>query len=159
MMKAIRSTLVLLAALFVLPLTSMAEAEGPVAQLKSGDVKHFLDSFPKMLADLKKLGEGYEDIENPTAIQAIMASDEVQTIMQRYGWDQDTYMQKVTAIAGAYAAVRMDEELANLPEAQRAMVKQMMGAQMPQLLAVHPHDVKMVRQHKAALDAFFESQQ
>lgn len=39
------------------------------------------------------------------------------------------------------------------------MVKQMMGAQMPQLMMVHPNDVKLVRQHRAALDAFFESHQ
>lgn len=158
-MKSLRSSFVLVAALFVSPMVVMAEAEGPVAQLKAGDVKHFLESFPKMIADLKELGDQYGDIEDPTAIQAIMASDEVQSVMQRYGWDQETYLQKVTAIAGGYAAVRLEEELANLPEEQRAMVKQMMGAQMPQLMMVHPNDVKLVRQHRAALDAFFESHQ
>ena len=115
-MKSLRSSFVLVAALFVSPMVVMAEAEGPVAQLKAGDVKHFLESFPKMIADLKELGDQYGDIEDPTAIQAIMASDEVQSVMQRYGWDQETYLQKVTAIAGGYAAVRLEEELANLPK-------------------------------------------
>lgn len=156
MTKSLRHLVALGAALFVLPLFSVAETAGPEPRLKAGDVQHFLESFPKMIADLKKLGDRYGDIEDPTAIQSIMASDEVQTIMQRYGWSQDTYLQKVTAIAGAYASVRMDEELANLPEEQRAMVKQMMGAQMPQLMQVHPSDVALVKKHRAKLDAFFD---
>ena len=49
MMKSLRSSFVLVAALFVSPMVVMAEAEGPVAQLKAGDVKHFLESFPKMI--------------------------------------------------------------------------------------------------------------
>ena len=155
-----RSCLLLVAAcLCCLPFVSAEEeAAAPVAQLKAGDVERFVDSFPKMVSDLKKMGAEFGDIENPSMVQAMVANEKVQEVLERYGWNQDDYVRKLTAIVGGYAAVRMDEELAALPEEQRAMVKSMMGAQMPQLLAVHPSDVALVKRHKAALETFFESQ-
>jgi len=158
MINRLRSGLAVLTFTLCLPGLTVAEETGPGPRLEAGDVQRFIDTVPKMMKDLEALGADFGDVKNPTALQGMMAHEKVQEILARYDWHQETYLEKVTAIAGGYAAVRMDEELQALPEEQRAMVKSMMGAQMPKLLMVHPNDVKIVEQHKSALDAFFDSQ-
>lgn len=121
-------------------------------------MKHFVDTIPKMVADLKKLGAEYENVSDPTAIQSVLANEKAQKILVRYGWSQNDYLVKITAIASAYGAVRLQDELAQFPEEQRAMMESMVGMQMGQLIQAHPDDIKLVRKHKAALDKFFDSQ-
>ncbi len=54
--------------------------------------------------------------------------------------------------------VRMEAELANLPEQQREMMKSMVGAQMSQMFSVHEADIALVRKHVDALNKFFDEQ-
>ena len=157
-MTSLRSGFLLLTILVCLPFVSAEEATTPAAQLKSGDIERFMETFPKMVGDLKKMGSDFGEIESPSMVMAMMANEKVQDVLTRYGWDKEDYVRKLTAIVGGYASVKMDAELAALPEEQRAMVKSMMSSQMPQLLSVHPSDVSLVQQHKAALDTFFKSQ-
>ena len=158
MKNVLRTCFTLLALAVILPLWSAAENAAPVARLKAGDVKHVVDTMPKMVADLKKLGAEYENVSDPTAIQSVLANEKAQEILARYGWSQNDYLVKITAIASAYGAVRLQDELAQFPEEQRAMMESMVGMQMGQLIQAHPDDIKLVRKHKAALDKFFDSQ-
>lgn len=158
MKKTSRLTSVALLALsLIFPLIAGGEEAKLRVRLEAGDVERFIATFPAMVKDMKALGADLGEVENPTAIQGLMANEKVQEILARYGWSQTAYLEKVTAIAAGYAALRMEAELAALPAEQREMVKSMMGAQMSQLLQVHPADLKQVQQHKAGLDAFFES--
>lgn len=134
------------------------ESAAPIALLKAGDIQRFIETMPKMIKELKQMGESYENIQDPNAAQAMMANKKVQSILEKYNWDQNEYTQKLTAIAGGYAMVRMEAELANIPEQQRAMMKAMMGAQMSQMFSVHDSDIALVRKHVDALTKFFDEQ-
>lgn len=111
-----------------------------------------------MMQEFRELGEDFGDMKNPSAVQAAMASEKVKAVLSKYQWDQSEYMRKFTAIAAGYALLRMEEQLAQLPEQQRAMVKAMMEGQMAQYVSVHPSDVALVRKQVDALTALFESQ-
>lgn len=139
-------------------LVQAEEPAAPIAQLKAGDIQRFIETMPKMIKELKQMGAKYENIQDPNAAQAMMANEKVQSILKKYNWDQNEYTRKLTAIAGGYAMVRMEAELANLPEQQRAMMKSMMGAQMAQMFAVHESDLALVKKHAAALTKFFDEQ-
>ena len=158
MIHLFRRCLVLITLLFSFSSMVTADPEGPVAQLKPGDVKHFLDTMPKMITELKKLGDDYGKVDDPSALQQMLANDKAQEILARYGWDKNDYLTKITTIASAYGAMTLQDELALLSEEQRAMMESMVGMQMPQLIMAHADDIKLVRAHKDALEAFFESQ-
>ncbi len=81
-------------------LVQAEEPAGPVAQLKSADIQRFIETMPKMISELKKLGKSYENIQDPNAAQAMMANEKVQAILKKYDWDQHEYTRKLTAIAG-----------------------------------------------------------
>lgn len=85
-----------------------------------------------------------------------MANSDVEKVQANYDWSGEELLTKLTAIAGAYGAAKFNAELANMPEEQRAMVKSLMWAQMPKLLAVHPSDVALVKKHMAKLETFFQ---
>ncbi len=95
-------------------------------------------------------------MDNPAAIQAAVANSDVEKVQANYDWSGEELLTKLTAIAGAYGAAKFNAELANMPEEQRAMVKSLMWAQMPKLLAVHPSDVALVKKHMAKLETFFQ---
>lgn len=158
MIHLFRRGLVLIAVLFSLSSVVTADPEGPVAQLKPGDVKHFLDTMPKMITELKKLGDDYGKVDDPSALQEMLANEKAQEILARYGWDQNNYLTKITTIASAYGAMTLQDELASLSDEQRAMMESMVGMQMPQLIMAHADDIKQVRAHQAQLEAFFETQ-
>jgi hypothetical protein len=158
MIPSFRRSLVLFTLLFAGAGFLAAESDGPVAHLKSGDVQHFLKTMPQMITDLKKLGDEYGQIDDPSAMQGMMANDKAQAILKRYGWDQEQFLTKITAIASAFGAVSIQDELASLPEDQRKMMESMIGMQSSQLIMAHPDDIKLVRKHKAQLQAFFDTQ-
>ena len=134
------------------------DSAGPVAQLKSGDIQRFIQTMPQVMKDLKQMGASYENIQDPTAIQALMTSKKAQAVLQKYNWEQGEFTRKLTAIVAGYALVRMETELANLPADQRAMVKSMMSGQMGHMFSVHDSDLALVKKHAAALKKFFDAQ-
>jgi len=142
--------------LFVFAGLLVAEKTVTPPQLTEKDIDQFMSTYPKLLADLKKLGGKYSALDNPAAIQAAVANADVEKVLAKYDWSGEELLTKLTAIAGAYGAAKFDAELANMPEEQRAMVKSLMGAQMPKLLAVHPNDVALVKKHMAKLETFFQ---
>ncbi|MBT5900491.1 MAG: hypothetical protein HOH58_00090 [Opitutaceae bacterium] len=134
------------------------ESDGPAAQLKAGDIQRFIQTMPQVIKDLKQMGESYENIQDPSAIHALMTSEKAQAILRKYSWEQEEFTRKLTAIVAGYALLRMETELANLPAEQRAMVKSMMTGQMAHMFSVHESDLALVKKHAAALDKFFDEQ-
>ncbi len=134
------------------------KAKVPPAQLKAGDIEHLLETYPKMVSQLKALGKKYENLNNPTALQAALANQEVQAVLARYDWTTEGFLSKLTTIASAYGSAMMQAELAKMPAEQRAMMESMMGGQMPDLMTVHPDDMALVQKHMAKLRVFFDSQ-
>ena len=130
----------------------------PEARLESGDIEHFLETYPKMVSQLKALGKKYEGLEDPTNMQAVVANKEVRDILERYDWTTESFLSKLTTIASAFGAARVQAEMANLPAEQRAMIESMMGSQMPDLMTVHPDDLARVKKHMKRLQALFDSQ-
>lgn len=131
--------------------------DAPKAVLKKGDIEHFIETYPKLVAEIEALGEDFDDIEDPTAAQALFANAKFQSILEKYKWEQESYVLKLSAITSGFAVVKIEAELAKLPEEQRAMMRSMLGAQMTQQFSVHPDDIAIVREHFDTLDAFFES--
>lgn len=144
----------LLAGLFI----QAEEPATPKAQLKSGDIQRFIQTMPQVIKDLKQMGAAYENIQDSSALQALMTSQKAQAVLQKYNWEQGEFTRKLTAIVAGYALVRMEAELANLPADQRAMVKSMMSGQMGHMFSVHDSDLALVKRHAAALKKFFDAQ-
>lgn len=140
---------------------SAVSAENPAAssaQLKSGDIQHFIKTMPNMIKELEKLGAQYGDIQDPGSAQALMANDKVQAVLAKFKWDDSSFFQKLSAISSGFARVRMEQEMAKAPAAQREMMKSMMGAQLGEIYSVHDLDLAEVRKHMAALNKFFAEQ-
>jgi len=148
-----------LTSFFWVGLSAHAEdSAGPAAQLKAGDIQRFIQTMPKVIKDLKQMGASYENIQDPASIQALMTSTKAQVVLEKYNWGQAEFTRKLTAIVAGYALVRMETELASLPEDQRAMVKAMMSGQMAHMFAVHDSDLALIKGHSAALKKFFDQQ-
>ena len=144
----------LLAGLFI----QAKDADGPAAQVKGGDIQRCIQTMPQVIRDLKQVGTSYENIQDPASIQALMTSKKAQAVLQKYNWEQAEFTRKLTAIVAGYALVRMETELASLPEDQRAMVKAMLSGQMAHMFAVHDSDLALIKRHSAALKKFFDKQ-
>jgi flagellar biosynthesis/type III secretory pathway protein FliH len=158
MLKSVRSLLYLLTVtLLALPMMAEDDAsEAPKAFLKEGDIERFIETFPKMVAELEELDEEYENISDPSMAQTLMAHAEFRKVLEEYEWDEESYLHKLTAITSGYALVRIEAELAEVPAEQRAMMQAMLGSQLQSQFSVHPDDLALVREHWEKLERFFE---
>lgn len=142
------------------PLISLhAETEAAAEQtqvLAKGDVERFIKTLPELSKEFEALGESLEGVDDPSQVQAIIANKQVQSIMQQYGWEAETYFTKMNVIAVGYALEKLAVELANIPAEQRAMMEQMMQQQMGGV-AVHPADAALIKPHLTALTNLFDS--
>ena len=130
--------------------------EGPEPVLSKGDVVKFIETFPEIASKLETLGESFEAVQSPEQAEAMLANDEVQSIMQQHGWKPEEFFTKATTISMGFAQVKMQAELAKIPEEQRQMMEQMMQQQMPDL-NLHPSDLAKLEPHAKALEALFGS--
>ncbi len=133
-------------------------SESPKAVLSASDIQLFIKTLKPLQQDIEKLGTKY-DVDDPTNMQAIAASEEIQAVFRKHGWSEDYYL-KVAAITSAFAHLKMEKELENIPEAQRAYMKQMMetynvGAKSQ----LNPADLKVVTNNYEILNTFFETYQ
>ena len=136
-----------------------AEGEGeaaPKAVLKKGDITRLLETFPQIRNDFEALGQQFEGVEDLGALQAMAANSEVQAILLKYGWDLETFFPKLSAMVMGFVNLELEKQLAQLPEQQRAMMKQMMQSQQGGL-SIHPNDMAMLKPFEKQLRALFES--
>ena len=100
-------------ALILLIAFSIAAQEEPKQILESGDVEHFIDTFPKLEKDFEKYGLRYEAREgNVTIPEAVKAKDEFLSILKKHGWDEN-FFQKFGAIMIGYSTIVYGKEMKN----------------------------------------------
>jgi hypothetical protein len=132
------------------------QTEDPGPVLVEGDVVKFIETLPKIASKLDALGKSFEAVQSPEQAEAMLANNEVQSIMQQHGWKPEEFFTKATTISMGFGLVKMQAELAKMPPEQRQMMEQMMQRQMPDL-NLHPSDLAKLEPHAKALEAMFES--
>jgi hypothetical protein len=106
-MKASFSILIIL---LLLAFAGIAQ-EKPIQILESGDVEHFINTFPKLEKDLEKYGLRYEAREgNVTIPEAVKAKDDFLSILKKHGWDEN-FFQKFGTIMIGYSSIVYGKEM------------------------------------------------
>ena len=151
-MKKIKTILFLTTLLFAFLVKAQ---ETPKAVLSSADIDLFIKTLKPLQKDIEKLGKEYENINDPNALQALAAGEDVKAIFKKYGWSDD-YFLKVSAITNAYAYLKMEKEYDNLPEEQKVYMKQMMEQyKVGNKDLVNDVDLKLIDSKFDLLDTFF----
>ena len=123
-MKPFRSTLLIISCLLISVITAQAqESSLHTAILSDADIDLFIKSFKPLNEDLIKLGDQYQNLNDPTALKAFASSEKVKSIFKKHGWSEG-YYSKFTAITMSYASIQIDDELNKLPEDQRKMMEE-----------------------------------
>ena len=93
--------------------TLVIAQEKPMQILESGDVEHFINTFPDLEKDLEKYGLRYEAREgNVTIPEAVKAKDDFLSILKKHGWDEN-FFQKFGAIMIGYSTMVYGKEMKN----------------------------------------------
>lgn len=142
--------------LFLLALLSAEENPEPKPILNTGDVQKFINTFPKIAEAYEKLGNQIKSRKDFNKVAAMASNEKVQAILEKYGWDVETFGQKLVTIASGYATAEMEKQLSQLPAQQRAMYESMMGGQL-QMPDIHPQDLQMIQANLPKLTQFFEN--
>ena len=96
--------------LFLLASAAIAQ-EKPMQILESGDVEHFIETFPKLETDLERYGLRYEAREcNVTIPEALKAKDDFLSILKKHGWDEN-FFQKFGTIMIGYSSIVYGKEM------------------------------------------------
>ena len=130
------------------------KTEDPEPVLSKGDVVKFIETFPEIASKLETLGKSFEAVQSPEQAEAMLANNEVQSIMQQHGWTPEEFFTKASTISMGFGLVKMQEELAKMPPDQRQMMEQIMQQQMPDM-NLHPSDLAKLEPHAKALEAMF----
>ncbi len=153
--------IILFSIIVLISFTSNAQnttSEPPKAVLSASDIQLFIKTLKPLQQDIEKLGTDY-DVEDPTTMQALAASEEIKAIFKKHGWSEDYYL-KVAAITSAFAHLKIEKELQNIPEEQRAYMKQMMESyNVGAKSQLNPADLKIVKDNYEALNTYFETYQ
>lgn len=121
--------------------------------ITDADVKLFITSFNPIKKDMEALGHKYENIQDPSALQAIGASEEVKSIFEKHGWNNN-YMLKFSTIISAFAFVHMEKEMQKLPAEQQQYVAQMIQTQKTQVGLVASEDaIEVINKNYSELAA------
>lgn len=155
--------------------------DDPVPVLKKGDVERFIDSFPKLVEELERLGMKYDAEEGDYSLpEAIQANAEFRATLIKYGWDEGFFLKMQTIFMG-YTAIVYKKEMANVapqiaeaikeiestPGLSEAMKKQMIermkasqkmmeGGQAGMQTSVHEDDLALIRPKIPDLKKLFE---
>jgi len=144
-------------ALLAFACTSWVHAQNPVPVLKKGDVEKFIKTLKPMSKELEAVGVNFDARQNQNMSDALQANARVMSIFKKYGWDE-SYSAKWMAITMGYAKLKMEEQMKNVPAAQREQAMQMMkmaGDQMGG--AVADKDLELIRSKYDALNTMMEN--
>lgn len=139
-----------LALSFFLLACSLANGQG---MLTKADVSRFIDTYEPMAKELEELGDDWEGV-NMNTMNAFSANAQVMGILEKYGWDEGL-ITKWSMIAMGYSLVKMDEQLAALPEAQREQYKTALAAQQMSF-TITDEDKDLIKARMSDLDRLFD---
>jgi len=164
---------VLAIALLVLMSASVALVQGPPAPiLKTGDVEHFIKTFPLLEKEMEDYGFKYEAREGTMTVpEAVEASNEFLAILKKHGWD-DHFFQKTAVILSGYSSLVYGDEIKKAASAfeksikeidsnpqlstemKRQLKEQMKAAESAMKMQdttfksnIHANDLKMIKPH------------
>ncbi len=122
MRRHILLTFIIMFSLTFLSINGEESKNLPNPVLKTGDVEHFIQTFPKLTQDLKALGAEYEAKNGSiTFPDALKANEKFQQILKQYGWDNNFFTKSTTILLG-YSIVAYGNQLKNVtPELQKAL--------------------------------------
>ena len=131
--------------------------------LNSADIDRYLATGSQMMAEFESIddpmedepeGETYEEILQ--IYQSALESNEAMKIIEKYGWETNTFGQKMMAIAMGTTCLMTEKYMKDMPPEQQAVMKEMFVDQCKAL--VHPDDLKLIQPKLDELEAFFEEQ-
>ncbi len=117
-----------LISMLLIALCAFCYSQAEEVKITAKDVDRFIETYEPLVREFEDLDEGYDGMEDPNAWQVFMANEKIKSILEKYGWNEEFGI-KWVAIASAYGFVKMDEEIANLPEDQQEQFRKMMGTQ------------------------------
>ncbi|MDH5381123.1 MAG: hypothetical protein OEW75_09740 [Cyclobacteriaceae bacterium] len=131
----------------------VGDESGPI--LSESDIEKFKETFLPMAKEFEELGKGIEDDDNMD-LSALFASAEVKSVLDKYGWDEDFGKKYMTIFMG-FGYISMEEQVNELPEAQREQYRQLMSAQLEQYKGmVNEDDIELLKKHSTELKELFE---
>ena len=123
--------------------------------LKDGDVAKFIRTYEPLKSDLEGLGEEFDEAKDFGAMQALAANEKVKSIFQKHGWD-DQWIGKFMSISIAYSLIKIEKEVAALPEEERKQQEQYMAAYSVQMKSmITDADIEKVKKKFDELDPIF----
>lgn len=129
--------------------------ETPQAVLTTTDIDLLIKTLKPIQKDLAKLGQNYDNLEDPSALQALAANEKVKAVFKKYGWS-DNYFLKVSAITNAYASIKIEKEFEDMPEEQKLYMKQIIEQyKVGNKSLVNVKDLELTKSKFDALDTFF----
>ena len=140
----------------LLSLLVAEESEEPKPVLESGDIQKFINTFPQIAKAYENLGNKITSREDFSKIAALTTNEQVQGILKKYGWDVETFGQKLVTIASGYATAEIEKQLAQLTPQERVMYEQMMGGSL-NLPDIHPQDLQLIQSNLKKLTQFFDN--
>jgi len=111
--------------LFSLSVAVVAQDE---VKINKDDLSRFIKTFKPMTDELEALGANYEAMTQMNALDALKANSELLNVLEKYGWDENSLM-KWARIGIGFSYVKMEEQMDQIPEAQRAQFEAAMQMQ------------------------------
>jgi ribosomal protein S20 len=163
----------LLMTLIIIISASNVAAEDPPKQiLQSGDVQHFIKTFPLLEKEFENYNIEYEAKDGTMTVpDALEASNEFLEILKKHGWDEN-FFQKTGVILMGYSYIVYGEEMKNVDSEFEKSLKEIdsnpnLSAEMKNQLkeqmktaksamktqektfkqSIHPNDLKMITPH------------
>ncbi len=107
---------------------SVAVVAQDEVKINKNDLSRFIKTFKPMTEELEALGANYKAMTQMNALDALKANNELLNLLEKYGWDENSLM-KWAKIGTGYSYVKMEEQMEQIPEAQRAQFEAAMQMQ------------------------------
>lgn len=148
---------ILKTSILLLTLISISFAQtSPEAILSTADIDKFITTIKPIKVDLEKIGVDFENIQNPSESDALLASSKANAVFTKYGWDEN-YSTKITAITSGYGSLKVDKEIENLPAEQKAMMGPQIKMMKSQFSAnVNSKDIDLINTRFSVLEKLFQ---
>lgn len=139
--------------LFTFLTISLSSAQDNESVLKEEDIKLFLETFDPIEKNLNAIGDEYEDIEELSQVEAVLATEKVKSIFKNHGWGDD-YVEKYMAIIYGAMKVTIDRELDALPAEQREFVRQTLEDtnSLNGFESISEHDYQLIEKHYSDIE-------
>ena len=148
--------------LVILTSTIMLAQTPPGPFLVNADIDRFIATQSQMTTEFEALEDSMEDEEDEAeTYEEILASyrealqdNEAIQIIKKYGWDVDTYGEKMMAIAMGTTYLIATKQMQEMPAEQRALMEEMFVKQYKTY--IHPDDLKVLKPRLAELEEIFQ---